>query len=928
MADPFTIIGLVSGIISLAEFGFKIVSETKTVYDSVHGTTAEADELIMIINNVRHLHGQVKGQHLSNRKLSFDESNVLAMVEECDALANKLEDTIATLKRRNGTVSRTLESARVAFRSFSKHDEIQALKSRLDALDQHIRSYLYRALQKKEHSIIMAKLEEIETSVKTHIENGSNLGHIRDDILLTLTNRTKLSGEIEAATQAERLASIKTKLEMLEKEQYICATQIKILKSLYFPELRRRWHQIRDADIRSNEWIYDAGKTSFVSWLESQRQGDSFFYITGRAGSGKSTLMKFVSENKRTKESLERWAGKAKLHTASYYFWNQGTDKQKSGIGLFQSLLYQILRLAPDLITLINQDRLHHEVWEMKKLIDIFKQIAQQTVLDTKFCFFIDGLDEYDGDEKDIIHLLQELSISQHIKICASSRPGRQYESTLPKDDRTFDIARFTKGDMLRYIKTRLQQCVNWRRLAAADPPTCQDILNELSARAGGVWLWVSLVTADIIKEAEKNEEAATLRKIVDEFPADLYEYFARMIRRIPKRHHEEMAETFLVVMEELQPLPLYAFALLERGRKNSNYAIDAPTEPISEEGVKSTYPALRDRIRNRCSDLLIVHDEPHPIFLSHSVDFLHRTVRDFLQEGYNKQLEMYAKEEFDPLVSLSKICLGLLKALPVSNFRDPVSANKVIGLTDELLYYAHEIEKRRDLEGTPLVKLLDQLDKVNSHHARNITNHWTHARDSPASRGLDEYREGGNCNFLALTVQARLVKYVRIKLKADQNNMKKRGRPLLDYALRPRRITPITMPYHSVRDDPSLDVGMVELLLENGADPNQPVHLYEGASVWALFLLSIHEAREQNPDIESSAYKSLNKAWYQACLALIGAGARGDCLSKHPAQHANVSQILKYVFGEERAAVLEQEIKSKEVKPKENKTKDSCVAM
>ncbi|TRX94733.1 hypothetical protein FHL15_004505 [Xylaria flabelliformis] len=114
-----------------------------------------------------------------------------------------------------------------------------------------------------------------------------------------------------------------------------------------------------------------------------------------------------------------------------------------------------------------------------------------------------------------------------------------------------------------------------------------------------------------------------------------------------------------------------------------------------------------------------------------------------------------------------------MLKALPAASFRDRDFVNKVIGLTDELLYYAHEVEQRSKLDEPPLVLCLDQLDEVHSHHARDVSN-----------RGLGEYYEGGKRNFLALMVQARLVKYVRAKLQADQRNIQKRGRPLLDYAL------------------------------------------------------------------------------------------------------------------------------------------------
>ena len=284
-----------------------------------------------------------------------------------------------------------------------------------------------------------------------------------------------------------------------------------------------------------------------------------------QAGSGKSTLMKFISENSSTLESLKRWAGTDQLYTASYFFWNQGTEMQKTGVGLFQSILYQILKSAPELLTPSCLDRLHHEVWEIEDLANMSKEIAQQTELHAKFCFFIDGLDEYNGDESDITQLLQSLSISEHVKICASSRPGRRFESFLHGAGRTLDIARFTKGDMRRYINMHLQESDKWQRLVESDPHACHDIIQKISSRARGVWLWVSLVTDDIAKEAEKNEEVATLRKIVDEFPDGLYEYFERIIKRIPKRHREEMAQTLLVTVEELQPLPLYAFSLLEK---------------------------------------------------------------------------------------------------------------------------------------------------------------------------------------------------------------------------------------------------------------------------------------------------------------------------------------------------------------------------
>ena len=231
---------------------------------------------------------------------------------------------------------------------------------------------------------------------------------------------------------------------------------------------------------------------------------------------------------------------------------------QKSINGLFQSLLYQILRASPDLIPSVCERRLHHEPWTKEELYETFRRAEKETRHTSKFCFFIDGLDEYEGDEGDITQLLKALSISQSIKICASSRPGRQYEHFLRRPDRMLDIVQFTQNDMHRHIEVNLQRTAKWEDLERQYPDSCKDIVNTVSARAHGVWLWVFLVTNDMVKEVNKNEGIDTLRVIVSRFPDDLHEYFETMIMRVPKLHRPDMARILLIAVEEVQPLPLY----------------------------------------------------------------------------------------------------------------------------------------------------------------------------------------------------------------------------------------------------------------------------------------------------------------------------------------------------------------------------------
>ena len=267
----------------------------------------------------------------------------------------------------------------------------------------------------------------------------------------------------------------------------------------------------------------------------------------------------------------------------------------------------------------------------------------------------------------------------------------------------------------------------------------CKSIVDDILGWADGVWLWVFLVTHQLVRQVERNESLTMLRKIKVSFPADLEKFFVRIIEKADDLLTKQMAQTFLVTVDELQPLPLMRLdSARERERENPEYAVWEAIRPLEEDALLAQYEIWKSRLWNRYGDLLIVESQPHQVFLSHSVDFLHRAVRDFLRDSYQDQLRKHLKTDFDSLVSLCKICLCFLKGLPEDGFPKRETFNRIIGLTDQLLYYAHEVEKRYpDDEGTPLVAMLDELDRVNGHFARDFSNHTTHARDTPENQGV-----------------------------------------------------------------------------------------------------------------------------------------------------------------------------------------------
>ncbi|KAI9932532.1 hypothetical protein AWENTII_005169 [Aspergillus wentii] len=881
MVDPFTIIGLASSIIAFVDVSIKLVSQTKAIYDSCHGTTTETHEIEVILKDIRMKNAEFRHHTESNYRPLPYEKHILDMVAECERLGSELSDKLRKLKMRDGRRSKTVESSRVALQSWWKRKDIVALQDRLMALDGRIRMRVKEALDGD-------ILSEIKALGNEHKKLNVNYCSKLDDLRNTIISLTEADDNIP-----ERLESLKNDLIYLEKERKDRQREIEVIRSLHFHIIRRRWSEIKDAGQFTNDWLFDRSKTTFLDWLES---GDGIYWISGKAGSGKSTLMKFASDSRNTFHALKKWSSPAQLHIASYYFWYQGFPKQKSQEGLLQSLLYQILKSVPDLIPKVCPDHLEYEDWHFQELKATFSRISNLGALPVKFCFFIDALDEYNGDEKDIVKMISFLCQSAYVKICVSSRPWRIFEDAFQESGRTLAVQDFTKGDMKRHAFQELQ-VERFRHLDDREK-LCEEIITHISEKAQGVWLWASLVIRALVHAVEHDEGPSKLRSILEEFPPDLETYFQSIISRVKPTYREEMARIFLITIEEVQPLPLFAFSLLEKEMEDDRYAIKAQVSPVKTWDSDQVW---KSRIHNRCLDLLVVGDGLHPTFHQHPVDFLHRTVRDFLQDCYYGELTKELKSPFNPLVSLCRMSLFLLKVLPNTELRNKEGLNKVFAVVDELLYYAHEAEKRVQSEEFSLVEVLDEVDRVNCHYARNasIKRHWTNARDTPAGSGWNQYHDYGNCNFLALAVQARLVTYVSTKLQPDSRRLQKAGRPLLDYALRPRRVTAFQMPYHSQRDEPSVDINMVRLLLEHGADPNQKVHVCHGLTVWALFLLSCSSQINRREGLSPS----LGGAWYVACEMLIQYGAKPNC--SFGFDDMTVHSTLCKIFGNDKAYKL-----------------------
>jgi hypothetical protein len=154
----------------------------------------------------------------------------------------------------------------------------------------------------------------------------------------------KISSLVEPSVTANAASRFAKELLKIETD---------ILQSLRFPLMVDREEEIHQAERATFEWIYrdprseDMPWDNFAEWLQ---HGDNLYWITGKPGSGKSTLMKYLFCNIRSIDHLRRWSNGEELVVAGFFLWNSGGDLQKTQNGLLRSLLHQCLARHRELI--------------------------------------------------------------------------------------------------------------------------------------------------------------------------------------------------------------------------------------------------------------------------------------------------------------------------------------------------------------------------------------------------------------------------------------------------------------------------------------------------------------------------------------------------------------------------------------------------
>jgi hypothetical protein len=262
-------------------------------------------------------------------------------------------------------------------------------------------------------------------------------------VILEAVNRAGSTSDGKTRRPSRTEAWVNTQDEEFYSKE---VAEERILQSLLFPSIKARYSQVANAHVKTFEWIFkspeddDQSWSSFKEWLES---GNGIYWINGKAGSGKSTLMRYLYDHHCTQSLLTSWSDPVPLSLAAFFFWNSGTTDQKSQMGLLRALLYEVLSSHRSLIPVVLPDLWRDEhvcpteyyrdfQWDIHGMRDAFQLLRVQD--DLRTCLFIDGLDEYEGNRDgtytDFAALFAEITTSPISKSACPADHG-SYLKTL-----------------------------------------------------------------------------------------------------------------------------------------------------------------------------------------------------------------------------------------------------------------------------------------------------------------------------------------------------------------------------------------------------------------------------------------------------------------------------------------------------------------
>ncbi|KAJ5503640.1 hypothetical protein N7463_006514 [Penicillium fimorum] len=376
-----------------------------------------------------------------------------------------------------------------------------------------------------------------------------------------------------------------------------------------------------------------------VSWKQARKSGNTNLFrespkyqewksmplsstlvYTGKLGSGKSVLLANIVDDLHIQ--IE------KNHVA-YFFCRHDVSESLKARGVIGSLARQLLYHISDFTAAAEYLDRTHQCEPMDRLMGLLSCCLAPLRKTTRFFLVVDGLDELDGLQRDIV--IQQLSDLQSetfmMLLCISLREGPN-ENPLKANFTQLAAPVVTQipnntPDIEYFIETELESRIESAKLTIGSPLLILEIQDALLKGSQGMFLWVALQIESLCA-MESDEE---IREALADLPKDLSETFSRTLR--PKSQNTRQKDIFAILTVAQSPLTLQQL-------REALCVVPGDLNWNSDRLLNNMHNTLAS-----CGSLVAIDEEELTIHL------VHHSVKQFLLGEF--------KDSIEPLVNVDE---------------------------------------------------------------------------------------------------------------------------------------------------------------------------------------------------------------------------------------------------------------------------------
>jgi len=272
---------LACNVIQIAELSRKIIATAKEIQTSRNGLPKDHEDLRTAVEILR--------RDVADLQQNHNGDTIESLAVQSEVAINEHIALLVSLRLKGPRTF--LHASAAAFKARRKQRQLYESQAKIDRLSEELKAH-----------IVMTRIPNIDRNVD-HLgdkiaSHNFSIDHDMKTIEQHLNRVRKVTENNSNAANAT--AELVVELQRWLKDQQDSQANRQCLHALYFSELRSRADQVKRAHEDTFSWIFDGTgdlfgsnhKNKFKNWLRLDDPNRNVFWVYGKPGAGKSTLIK------------------------------------------------------------------------------------------------------------------------------------------------------------------------------------------------------------------------------------------------------------------------------------------------------------------------------------------------------------------------------------------------------------------------------------------------------------------------------------------------------------------------------------------------------------------------------------------------------------------------------------------------------------